>query len=338
MPFLETKIYYDGSHYICIPHREGKKKKKKKAPIRAEPEKKAPEREDDLPPIIEGLHEMTVDELKNTFADFDEFEYLRNLHPQDYDRRAVFDRVYEETRKCSKKERREKLYEAIRPISGDDESARLFVEENLERVHRNAVAKRVRMTRKVNLQNFNYFVTFTYDDRLHTEDSFRKKLKNTLSHLSSRDKWKYIGVWERAPKSGRLHFHGIFYIPQGTMPGELMEVRDYNTRKGEMQTTYQCAYFAQRFGRVDFEPIDDNDKGHTLAYLMKYIEKDGEKIVYSKGLPQYFISDVADEDVICPYDENELKYVLSDKFTCYDYGEIMGTVSPEVIEKMRKSN
>ena len=71
---------------------------------------------------------------------------------------------------------------------------------------------------------------------------------------------------------------------------------------------------------------------------MKYIEKDGEKIVYSKGLPQYFISDVADEDVICPYDENELKYVLSDKFTCYDYGEIMGTVSPEVIEKMRKSN
>ena len=38
------------------------------------------------------------------------------------------------------------------------------------------------------------------------------------------------------------------------------------------------------------------------------------------------------------YDEEERKYVLYDQFTCYDYGEVMGPVSPEVIEKMRKSN
>ena len=107
----------------------------------------------------------------------------------------------------------------------------------------------------------------------------------------------------------------------------------YHNPEKEIAYNGKRYMIAQRFGRVDFEPIDDNDKGHTLAYLMKYIEKDGEKIVYSKGLPHYFISDVADEDVVCPYDENELKYVLNDKFTCYDYGEI-GTVSPEVIEKM----
>jgi len=72
--------------------------------------------------------------------------------------------------------------------------------------------------------------------------------------------------------------------------------------------------------------------------MLKYIEKSGEKLMYSRGLPQYFISDIADEDIICPYDEEERKFVLYDQFTCYDYGEVIGTVSKDVIEKMRKSN
>ena len=76
----------------------------------------------------------------------------------------------------------------------------------------------------------------------------------------------------------------------------------------------------------------------SINYMVKYIEKSGEKLIYSKGLPQYFISDIADEDVICPYDENESKYVLNDNFTCYDYGEEIGIVSDEVIERLRKCN
>ena len=32
------------------------------------------------------------------------------------------------------------------------------------------------------------------------------------------------------------------------------------------------------------------------------------------------------------------KYILADNFTCMVDGEIMGTVSPEVIEKMPKAN
>ena len=34
----------------------------------------------------------------------------------------------------------------------------------------------------------------------------------------------------------------------------------------------------------------------------------------------------------------EYKFVLADNFTCISYGEILGTVSPEIIEKMPKSN
>ena len=72
--------------------------------------------------------------------------------------------------------------------------------------------------------------------------------------------------------------------------------------------------------------------------MVKYIEKTGDKIVYSRGLPQFFISDVMDEDIVCPIDEEQQKYVLADDFACYDQGEYKGQVSPEVIAGMRKVN
>jgi hypothetical protein len=71
---------------------------------------------------------------------------------------------------------------------------------------------------------------------------------------------------------------------------------------------------------------------------MKYIEKSGEKIVYSKGLPQFFISDIMDEDVICTIGQEDKKLLLFDNFNCWDEGVLMGRVCPEVIEQMRKCN
>ena len=52
----------------------------------------------------------------------------------------------------------------------------------------------------------------------------------------------------------------------------------------------------------------------------------------------YFISDVMDEDIVCPMGDEEhgFKYILSENFTCIRDGEIMGKVSPEVIEQMPK--
>ena len=44
-----------------------------------------------------------------------------------------------------------------------------------------------------------------------------KSLKNCLKHLSNRKGWKYIGVFERSPEKKRLHFHGIFHIPENAM-------------------------------------------------------------------------------------------------------------------------
>ena len=69
-------------------------------------------------------------------------------------------------------------------------------------------------------------ITLTYSDELHTEESFKKGVKICLRNLCYRNGWKYIGVWERSPEKKRLHFHGIFYIPEGTMPGRMIDVEE----------------------------------------------------------------------------------------------------------------
>ena len=60
------------------------------------------------------------------------------------------------------------------------------------------------------------------------------------------------------------------------------------------------------FGRNDFNPIDHAaEVPQAIRYLTKYLEKTGEKLVYSRGLYRYFVTDVMDEDIICLYGENK---------------------------------
>ena len=156
------------------------------------------------------------------------------------------------------------------------------MEQNFERKHRNMICRRTRLWRKINHQRFNYFVTFTYADEKMTEQEFAKKLLNTLYHFSSRKGWLYIGAWERGGETYRLHFHGLFYIPEGTLSGEMKILRDFDTRKKRMQTVQQNTFFAKRFGRNEFRPINHISKmPQAVQYLVKYIEKSGGKLIYS---------------------------------------------------------
>ena len=124
-----------------------------------------------------------------------------------------------------------------------------------------------------------------------------------------------------------------------TMPGILYEKEDYNFNIHRRQVTIQNTYFNERFGRCDIEPIRDRtEMGSAMAYIMKYIEKSGEKIVYSRGLPQYFKSDILDDDVVCPIGMEDQKLLLFDNFSCFEDGVYIGEVSPEVIKQMKKAN
>ena len=254
-------------------------------------------------------------------------------------RKQLFEQLYAEGRWLKKSALRSMLVKGMKPYFPSEQAARCYVESHLIRKRRNLIARRIRMSRKANLQTFNYFVTLTYDGKLHTEESFKKKLRTTLSHFADRKEWRYIGVWERSPQKKRLHFHGVFHIPEGTLFGEMEEVNSYSFATHKRQITMQNSFFLKRFGRNDFEKItDENRIGDALSYLMKYIEKSGEKIVYSRGLPQFFISDVMDEDVACTMGEEQEKLVLHDDFGCWVDGEYMGKVCKETIAKMPKAN
>ena len=146
-------------------------------------------------------------------------------------------------------------------------------------------------------------------------------------------------MWERAPATNRLHFHGLFNIPKGTLPGALLGYRDYNTKEKRMQDSFQSLYFNEQFGRSDLKEIRSVASiGQALSYMMKYIEKSGERIVYSKNLPQYFISDIMGEDVVCKTGLEYRKLLLFDDFSCWDEGTYVGVVSDDVIRQLRTAN
>lgn len=326
MAYAEAKVYYDGSHYIAIPHTERKNKRRR---IIVEEQITVVEKEKE-----EGSETEKVDEpLTNLFdseeqQDTEKEEKQSNVSEKSVERRMtrkeLFEQLYKEYLSLKKAERQRKILKDMLPYFDSEEKAKEYVNENLERKQRNLICRRVRMSRKAHLANFNYFCTFTYNDKLHTEDTFRKKLKNKLSLLAYRKGWKYMGVWERSPEKNRLHFHGLFHIPDGTIPSDMEVVKDYSKPNHKMQESLQCKYFTENFGRNDFKELNKHKLGESLAYLMKYIEKSGERIVYSKGMYQYFISDIMDDDVVTTIGQEDKKLLLFDDFECWDEGCLMG--------------
>ena len=184
MAYGETKVYFDGSHYIAIPHTERPKRYRPK-------------------PVEEKI----------TVADANE--------------------------DLPRAERHYKVMDGMEPYFDTIEQLKWYVDLGFERKHKNMVYRRIRMVRKARLARFNYFCTFTYSDEKHTEESFKKALQTCLRNLCYRKEWKYMGVWERSPEKQRLHFHGLFYIPENAMVGELFEKTDYDLRNHRMRTTVQ---------------------------------------------------------------------------------------------------
>ncbi len=342
MPYGESKIYYDGSHYIAIPHTTRPQKKRiirQEKQILVNDKLEKIDEEKEIVSTITTEKGIVLEEVEFEGNELKPVKVKTKNKGTRTTKKAIFEKLYIETIGKKRQERREIIIKGLSGCFEKNDDLERYVDLNLERKIRNLICRRIRMVRKANLQEFNYFCTFTYDDKKQTEESFKKNLKFAFWNFTKRKGWKYIGVWERSPEKKRLHFHGIFYIPKGTMPGEIQEVNDYSFKTHTRQITRQNTYFNDRFGRSDFEEINDRNRiGEALAYLMKYMEKTGEKIVYSKGLPQYFISDIMDDDVACNIGVDDRKLLLFDDFKCFDEGTYMGTVSKETINSMRKTN
>ncbi len=304
MNLQKAKIYHDGSHFIAIPQGAYPSGKGCKRRVAKPTKQQAPT--DKSPPETPKEH---------------------------------FETAYKESLSLPKRERKKHIKEAFERDFKDKAELNAFVEKHTARMKTNAIKRKVRLMRKLRLQRWDYFVTFTYSDELLSEETFRKKLTNTLKHLVARKGWKYVGVWERGSDTDRLHFHGIFQIPEGSMIGDLTEVKDYDTRNHRMQMTLQNTHFLKHFGRNDFKPIcRPDDVSSAVNYITKYMEKSGEHLVYGGKLPTYFQSDILEEDIACPFGIDDRKRLLLDGFTCIDDGEIIGEVSKEVIAQMPKCN
>lgn len=343
MSFGETKVYFDGSHYIAIPHTT---RPTKRRPPRIEDtitviQEETQDLVDNTEPCISLENEETIID-EQVIEDVEEVAEKAQEKPKKeriLTKKELFNELYSKYIDCTRKQRKKLIIKEMLPYFEAPEYCENYVQMQMERKQRNLICRRVRMVRKANLVDFNYFCTFTYDSKLHTEQTFKKKLTMTLANFVSKRGWKYMGVWERAPETKRLHFHGLFEIPNGTMPGELLERSDYSFSSHRRTTTIQNTYFNERFGRSDFQTIDTHqDMMKEISYICKYLEKTEEKIVYSKGLYQYFISDIMDEDIVCTIGQEDKKLLLFDDFNCWDEGVLMGKVCPEVISQMRKCN
>ena len=195
-----------------------------------------------------------------------------------------------------------------------DEDLDKFIADKLEKQVRNFYARKKRFRRKANLNHWTHFVTFTYDDKIHTEETFKKKLRKCLSNLSTRRGWRCMGVFEHAPETGRVHFHGLLYVPDGQMVGKISEKQDYSIKQGKMQITHSNDFFALSFGRNDFEELSEMElkNGQTLNYILKYIEKTGERIYYSRRIATQVCKVLPKKDIVGTLKDFVLKFVLFD--------------------------
>ena len=99
------------------------------------------------------------------------------------------------------------------------------------------------------------------------------------------------------------------------MIGELIRKREYSTKRQERRTRYGNTFFDEYFGISDFQEVNPIllKRGGTSRYLVKYLTKTGEKMVYSRGLPDVIYKELSDNDVVGTYFDFVTKYVLWDE-------------------------
>ena len=193
-----------------------------------------------------------------------------------------------------------------------------WIEEKFSVKLKNIELRKKRFKRKAFLNKWNYFVTFTYDDKKHSEESFKNKLRKSLSNFSSRRGWRVMGIWEYGAEEKRLHFHALLYVPDNEMVGEIVEKKEYSKKQHKMVVRHENTFF-RKFGINDFAKLSEGSlsKGKTLDYILKYITKTNEKIVYSRCIKCEFECEVVEDDVVCEMSDFVIKYVLFDEL--YDY-------------------
>ena len=252
-----------------------------------------------------------------------------------------FKRYYRQTVGMRWKKRRKYVTNMMRPYFDDEDNLEYFISSKMRNAYRASTARLNRCKRRVALHGLDWFCTFTYDDKKLTEEQFSKKLLNTLRHFASRKGWKYMGAWERGEK-GRLHFHALLNIPDGAMSGEVEKRREYDPVRKRMVTNNINTFFEKAFGRNTFDKLSSLAMRYsrTAEYIVKYLEKDGGRLICSRGLDTFIETVVDSEDIICPLHPddpyNDRKYILFDDFEVWDKnGKCLGVFNRSLLPLLK---
>lgn len=136
MPYRNAKIYSDGSHYIAIPQTNNSNKKKK-SPVKGVCEGR----------VTQALNGKTENKKSATEA----------LTPKER-----FERLYKENNGKKKAEKIKTIMQEMKREFENEEGVKEFVERNMQRMERNKILRKMRLARKLNLNQWNWFCTVTY--------------------------------------------------------------------------------------------------------------------------------------------------------------------------------
>lgn len=188
--------------------------------------------------------------------------------------------------------------------------------EELWKNFQNRFHKRLkRYKEKICMNEWNYFVTFTYDNKKETAEGFEKRLIITFNNLAKRNGWKVIGGWENGELEGRSHFHAFIHVPEGQMVGELIPSKRYSYKRHKMEYYTDNSYFQDRFGMSDWIAVTKENliSGNLVSYLVKYVIKSGRKLFYSRGIANELELEVDTDDVFMSFYHHGFKHVLNAK-------------------------
>ena len=330
--YPNAKVYCDGFHYVAIPY---------------EPNPSAQHKHVRVEPLVEV--EVKQEEVQESKAQNEETQQTNEASTESSEKKKTryttrkdeFERLYRESLDLKPRKRKRYIIDGMKKVFPNEERIWEYVYEQCEAKEKALQARKQRFMRKVHLNKFNYFATFTYDDAKMDEATFQKKLCRCLQNFHTHRGWTYMGVWERGSDTERLHFHCLLNVPDGQMPGEIVETKEYDYIKKRKIKYEHNTFFDNRFGRNEFDYIEP--KGpmqlcHTIDYILKYLEKSGERIVCSRGLPTYVMSDIEEKDVATRTGMDEKKLLLFDDFDCWDEGVYVGKNSEETRKQLRTSN
>ncbi len=197
-----------------------------------------------------------------------------------------------------------------------------------ERIIKLNMERRRRFRLKAFNNDFNYFCTFTYSDqilyelltkkdwpkgskgdyvrffdegrkwclenRLFIEEAFRKKLKKVLQGNSTSLGWTYMGIFERGDKSERLHFHCLANIPDASVLGDMYQDDYFSFESRQREISTISPTYSKKLGRANFEFINGKDVNflRSLNYILAYIGKGDNQIIYSRRLKDFKYADL----------------------------------------------